>query len=92
MTTIYCWVNSGAGTDWQVVMAMGEDGQCLASHVSSSLWWAKRDIATEDKLARYHEAYPDGYRLEWVDNAETHKGLAAAYAKNQARAADAEKP
>ena len=32
---IFCWVNSGKGSDWQVVIAMAEDGTSLASHVSS---------------------------------------------------------
>lgn len=80
---IFCWVNSGKGTDWQVVMAIAEDGTCLASHVSSSDGWARRDITSPDKLAKYEAHYPDGYDVVWVDNAANHVGLAAAYAKNQ---------
>lgn len=89
MGTIFCWVNSGRGTDWQVVMAMAEDGTCLASHVSSNEDWAKHDIGiTSDwKHEDYRRHYPDGYELVWVDDAKpgNHSGLDAAYAKNQAR-------
>lgn len=83
---IYCWVNSGRGTDWQVVMAMAEDGHCLASHVSSCEAWAKHDIGYSSKWKHeaYAKHYPDGYELEWVDDARNHAGLDAAYAKNQA--------
>lgn len=84
---IFCWVNSGEGTDWQTVLALAEDGTHLASHVSSSEDWAKHDIgiSTDRKHERYQAHYPDGYELVWVDNAKTHEGLLAAYAKNQAK-------
>jgi len=87
-TKIFCWVNAGKGTDWQVVMAMAEDGTCLASHVSSSESFAKHDIGiTSDwKHETYKKHCPDGYELVWVDDARpgNHPGLDAAYAKNQA--------
>lgn len=82
---IYCFVNGGAGTDWQHVMAIAEDGHCLAQHVSSHEAWAKHDIGltSEWKHDEYGEHYPDGYELEWVDNPRTHEGLEAAYRLNQ---------
>jgi hypothetical protein len=85
---IFCWINEGEGTDWQVVMAVAEDGCFLASHVSSSETWARHDIGlTSDwKHDRYQEHYPDGYELEWVENAKTHEGLQAAYVLNQQQA------
>ncbi len=84
---IFCWVNSGKGTDWQIVMAMAEDGTCLASHCSSSDWWARRDITSPDKIAKYEAHYPDGCEVEWVDDATPgkHPGLDAAYALNQTK-------
>lgn len=83
---IFCWVNSGAGTDWQEVMAMAEDGTFLANHVSSNKGFAMHDIGlTSDwKHDRYKAKYPDGYELEWIDDAKSHPGLMAAYALNQA--------
>lgn len=85
---IYCWVNSGRGTEWQVVMAMAEDGHALASHCSSSEYFAKHDIGlTSDwKHDTYAKHYPDGYELVWVDDARPGEcpGLDEAYAKNQA--------
>ena len=87
-TKIYCWVNAGGGSDWQSVMAMGADGRCICSHVSSSESFAKHDIGvTSDwKHDLYKAAYPDGYELEWVVDARPgrHAGLDAAYAANQA--------
>lgn len=85
---IYCWVNSGMGTDFQVVLAMAEDGHVLASHCSSSETWAKHDIGIlgDWKHDAYAKHYPDGYELVWVDDAVpgAHPGLDAAYAKNKA--------
>ena len=82
---IFCFVNSGANTDMQGVMAMCEDGRCLAGHCSSTLDWAKHDIGlTSDwKHADYKEHCPDGYELEWIDDPRNHAGLDVACAKNQ---------
>jgi hypothetical protein len=85
---IYCWVNSGHGTDMQLVMAMAEDGHCLASHLSSSEDWAKHDIGhshSDWKHGNYTAHYPGGWETEWIPDAEvrTHQGLNAAYARNQ---------
>lgn len=91
---IFCWVNAGRGTDFQVVLAMAEDGTVLASHCSSSEGWAKHDIGMGDstwKHDAYRARYPDGFELVWIDDATpgVHAGLDAAYAKNQAAAAAA---
>ncbi len=88
---IFCFVNSGKGTDWQHVLAMDENGVCLAEHVSSSECWAKIDIGfvgvngTQHYGDVYEKAHPGGYILEWVDSPREHVGLMAAYEKNQAR-------
>jgi hypothetical protein len=91
MPKIFCWINSGKGTEWQIVMAVAEDGCFLASHLSSHEEWAKHDIGlTSDwKHNAYRSHYPDGYELVWVDDAQTHEGLQAAYVLNQRRAAEA---
>ena len=94
MKKIYCWVNSGAGTEWQHVMAMCEDGEVLAGHLSSNRTWAMHDIGiTSDwKHDLYQEHCPDGYELEWIDHNDvnTHVGLEAAYQLNQKLAKEAE--
>lgn len=91
-TKILCWVNQGAGTDWQVVMAMTENGHYLASHVSSHELWAKHDIGLTSNWKHdiYSKHCPDGYELEWIDNPESHEGLDAAYKLNQELGALAE--
>jgi hypothetical protein len=88
---VFLFINSGAGTDWVVSMAMAEDGHVLASHVSSNDSFAHHDIGhTSDwKHEHYGEHYPNGYAIEWVEDPRTHAGLMAAYAKNQAMAAAA---
>jgi hypothetical protein len=82
---IYCFINSGKGTDWVTALALAEDGHCLASHDSSCDAWAHHDIGhTSDwKHEEYRKHYPDGYEVEWVEDPRAHAGLAAAYAKNQ---------
>ena len=91
---IYCWVNSGKGTDWQIVLAMAEDGVVLASHCSSHHVWAMHDIGiTSDwKHDAYAKHYPNGFELEWLDDPKpgTHAGFDAAYALNQIAKAAAE--
>ena len=60
-----------------VVMAVDEDGFVLASHVSSSESWARRDIGvgrkddehrTTWKDERYDGRYPDGWVVEWTSD------------------------
>lgn len=87
---IFAFVNSGAGTDMQMVLALAEDGACLAQHCSSSHTWAKHDIgATSDwKHDEYRKHYPDGYEVVWLDEPGESVELARAYLKNhQAREA-----
>ena len=86
MTKIYCWVNSGVGTDWQEVLAIKEDGEIIGSHVSSTEWWAMRDI--EHHVNEYADKFPDDeFEAIWVSDPLKHEGLRAAYAMNQARRA-----
>jgi hypothetical protein len=82
---IYAFINSGEGTDWIIVVALADDGHCLASHCSSSEGWAKHDIGigSDWKHDIYNEAYPDGWELVWVEHPLTHEGLLKAYELNQ---------
>jgi hypothetical protein len=43
MNKIYCFINGGS-RDWYEVLAIAEDGYCLAGHISSNEGWAKHDI------------------------------------------------
>ena len=66
-------------------MAMGEDGHGLASHLSSNEAFSKHDMGlTSDwKHEHYDKMYPDGYELEWVDDAKTHRGWQDALVLNK---------
>lgn len=92
MSKIYCFVNSGAGTDWQEVIAIAEDGHCLASHISSSQLWARHDIGvTSDwKHEHYKEHYPSGYELIWLNDPENNDGLKLAIERNEELRKEAE--
>lgn len=85
MKKIYCFVNSGKGTDWQNVQALTEGGKFIAGHISSNERWARHDIGiTSDwKHEIYEEEYPDGYELEWVDDPINHAGILEAYEKHK---------
>jgi hypothetical protein len=54
-------------------MAIAEDGNVLAKHLSSNTHWAKHDIGiTSDWKHNYYKAhYPDGYELVWLDDVQT---------------------
>ncbi len=67
--------------------ALAEDGTGLAGHLSSSVNFAKHDIGlTSDwQHDAYREHYPDGFELEWVDDAATHEGWQAALVLNRAK-------
>lgn len=67
--------------------ALGEDGQGLASHLSSNVEFSKHDMGlTGDwKHDHYAKCYPEGYELEWVDDPETHEGWLKAVALNKAK-------
>lgn len=85
MKKIYCFVNSGRDTDMQHVIALCEDGYCLAGHLSSNEYFARHDIGlgSDWKHEIYKEHCPDGYELIWVDDPENSKEVESAYQLNQ---------
>lgn len=85
MKKIYCFINSGKGTDWNIVIALCEDGHCLAQHCSSNEWFAKHDIGIDSdwKHDNYKEHCPDGYELVWLDDPANCPELDEVYKKNQ---------
>lgn len=82
--TIFCFINGPKDLGDVIVSALAEDGTFLAEHMSSSEWWAKHDIGLTSnwKHEAYKAHYPDGYELEWVDDARTHERLNCAYSKH----------
>lgn len=86
---VYVFCNSCA-PEWHVMLAIADDGHCLASHVCSAHGWANHDMGIDEggwNRERYAEHYPDGFVVEWVENPRTHAGLQAAYTLNQKLAA-----
>lgn len=81
MSKIFCFINSGKGSDWVVTNALAEDGEFLASHISSNDTWAKHDIGVHSdwKHDAYKAHYPDGYEVVWVDDPGHDPDLLAAY-------------
>jgi hypothetical protein len=63
---------SGFGND-VIGYALAENGEGLASHLSSNESWAKHDMGlTSDwKHDHYSKCFPEGYELIWIDNADT---------------------
>ena len=49
---VYCWCNSGAGTDIQVWYAMAEDGEVVTAHICSHESFARTDL-----IDRKHDLY-----------------------------------
>ena len=92
MSKIYCFVNSGKGTEWQSVMALAEDGNCLAGHLSSNKYWAMHDIGINSdwKHEHYKEHYPNGYELVWLDDPVSDDGFKLAAKKNEELGKEAE--
>ena len=96
MNKIFLWcvatgTGSGRVTDSTVGgdvigYAMAENGEVLASHLSSDEDFSKHDMGlTSDwKHDKYMAHYPDGYELEWVTDTDNHTDFAKAFALNQA--------
>lgn len=53
--------------------ALAENGEGLASHLSSSEEWSKHDMGlTSDwKHEHYAKCFPEGFELIWIDNADS---------------------
>ena len=91
---------TGGGSGWVcgstvggdvIAHALAEDGTGLGSHLSSSVGFAKHDIGLTSDWHHedYREHYPSGYRVEWVEDPDTHEGWRAAFALNQQQARQA---
>lgn len=70
--------------------ALGEDGQGLASHLSSGIEWSKHDMGlTSDwKHDHYEKIYPNGYELIWIDDPDNDERWLNAIELNKSRPQD----
>jgi len=77
---IYCTVNGGS-PEWWNAIAIAEDGTSLASHICSSIAWARHDMGVDNDVMGKHEAYrahyPDGYEMVWVHPDEMREQIKA---------------
>lgn len=83
---IYCF-NNGGSPGWFHAVAIADDGHCLAQHVCSDEGFMPHDlgITSNWKHDNYNEHFGEGnWELEWVSDPETHEGLLAAFALNEA--------
>jgi len=87
-TKIYLTCFAGGFRSGDVIgYALGEDGQGLASHLSSNETWAKHDMGlTSDwKHEHYAKVYPNGFELIWIDDPENDERWQAALKLNKER-------
>lgn len=87
-TKIYLTCFPGGFREGDVIgYALGEDGQGLASHLSSSVNFSKHDMGlTSDwKHDHYKTCYPDGYELVWLDDPDNDERWLEALKRNAER-------
>ena len=92
---IYCFNNSRTVTDWNNIIAVADDGHCLARHIYSHLGYFKHDIGIESnwKHDLYNKHFGEGnWELVWIDDPVPgkHPEFDAAMALYQQLAEDSE--
>ena len=83
---IYIFMANPFGPDCAMI-AVAEDGEEVAAHVSSTVDWGKVDMglgASRNKHDLYAAKYPDGYELEWVEDWRDHPVLLKLAERNKA--------
>ena len=67
--------------------ALAENGEGLASHLSSNIDFSKHDMGlTSDwKHDHYTKCFPEGYELIWIDTPDTDERWQKAFQLNQER-------
>lgn len=88
--------NNGGSPGWYNACLIAESGHGMGGHVCSHEGYMYYDLgilegSRPDRHEHFKAHYPDGYRMDFVPEADvrTHPGLEAAYQKNQALAAAA---
>jgi len=90
---IFVFCNS-CSPDWHSMLAIAEDGHCLAGHACSHHGWAAHDMGIVEggwKRELYAAHYPDGFEVEWVEKPLEHAALTLAFDRNAALAVEAAK-
>lgn len=96
---IYIFVVGRFGEDYSMI-AVAEDGEEVAWHVSSTVDYGKYDMGlvgssqgpATKKHDLYRAKYPDGYELKWVEDWKTHPVLSRIGEENRKTALGKEEP
>jgi len=82
--------NNGGSSGFYSAVLLAEDGTELGGHACSHECYMENDLgilegSREDRHEGFRKHYPDGYQMAFIikDNVNNHKGLDAAYQKNQ---------
>lgn len=82
--------NAGGQPGWYYGQLVGENGEGLGGHICSTERWMLYDLGIlpgtrPDRHETFRLFYPDGYRMEFVSNAEldNNDGWKEAFRKNQ---------
>lgn len=86
--------NNGGSPGWYSAELIAEDGTGMGGHICSHEGYMPHDLgilegSRPDRHERFQKHYPEGYRMEFIPlrDVKEHKGLDAAYEKNQELAA-----
>ncbi len=87
MNKIYIFICRKFDNGDVAALAVAEDGNEIAGHLSSTVDFAKFDMGITSKIKHevYAEKYPAGYELEWVDDWRNHPFLSEQAKKNEAK-------
>lgn len=88
LPVIYGFNNSPINNErWYDGVILAEDGTCLGGHICSDPAYMPGDLGMLEgvgtKQLTFRAHYPAGYRTEFVHDPLDHKGLDAAYVRNQ---------
>ena len=97
MNKIYGFFNSTESFGDAEGIAIAEDGEILATHVSSCESWSAHDLGMNGHCIWNHDIYdgkyPEGWECEFVtinDNRDTHEGLQLALKNHEKRKSNVE--
>lgn len=84
---LYCLLSRHWSPD-VIGYALAEDGEMLASHVSSSPDWSRHDMGfiSDWKHEAYFRKYPGGFDMVWLneDELDRHPGFQLAWQRHKA--------
>lgn len=86
---LFCQPIQGWGGANDVIgRALAEDGEPLASHLSSGVGYSQHDMGLTSKWKHeiYAKKYPEGFELVWLDDPDHDEGFRRAVALHDERA------